>query len=92
MICADDGLALYIEVMTSGAKYWRMRCRQGKKETKLTLGEYPILTLAEARNMCTDVKRGMVHNGTSPREVLNPPRAATFRELAKQWYTLNANE
>ena len=59
MLCADDDLSLYI--VLSGAKYWRMRCRQGKKETKLALGEYPIVSLAEARDMCTDVKRGMVH-------------------------------
>jgi len=32
MICVDDGLGLYVEVMASGNKFWRMRYRKGKKK------------------------------------------------------------
>jgi integrase len=89
MMSADDGLGLYVEVMTSGAKYWRMRYRKGKKEEKLTLGRYPILSLADARDMCTEARRHAVHSGGTPRDVVNPPVPATFKELAEQWYTQN---
>jgi integrase len=90
MTCVDDGLGLYIDLMVSGAKYWRMRYRKGKKEEKVTLGAYPIVRLAEARDMCTEIRRKLVQNsGTQAREILNPPVAATFRELAEQWYTQN---
>lgn len=91
MRCVDDGLGLYIEVMVSGAKYWRMRYRKGKKEEKLTLGKYPILSLADARDMCIEARRHATHNGGTPRDIVNPPVSATFRELAEQWYTQNSS-
>jgi integrase len=87
MMSADDGLGLYIEVMVSGAKYWRMRYRKGKKEEKITLGKYPILSLADARDMCTEARRHAVHNGGTPRDIVNPSAGTTFGELAEQWYT-----
>jgi integrase len=89
MMSADGGLGLYIEVMTSGAKYWRMRYRKGKKEEKLTLGRYPVLSLADARDMCIDARRHTVHNGGTPRDVVNPPSPTSFKELAEQWYAQN---
>jgi integrase len=93
MQSTDDGLGLYIEVMTSGAKYWRMRYHKGKKEEKVTLGKYPILRLADARQMCTDIRRKLaLGEGTRAREILNPPAAATFGELAEQWYAKNVSE
>ena len=37
-----DGGGLYVEVMPSGAKYWRMKVRQANgKETRLSFGAYP---------------------------------------------------
>ncbi|MDR1622249.1 MAG: Arm DNA-binding domain-containing protein [Synergistaceae bacterium] len=90
MRCVDDGLGLYIEVMVSGTKYWRMRYRKGKKEEKLTLGKYPILSLADARDMCIEARRHATHNGGTPRDIVCPPVSATFWELAEKWYTQNA--
>jgi integrase len=91
MQCADDGLGLYIEVMTSGAKYWRMRYRKGKREEKITLGCYPILSLADARDLCTEARRHAVHSGGTPKEILNPPVTATFGELSERWHTQNTS-
>lgn len=46
-----DGGGLYLEVLRSGAKKWRMRYRspQTGKESMLTFGDYPAVPLARAR-------------------------------------------
>lgn len=59
---SDDG-GLFVEVLTSGSKIWRLRYRGANKQEKITLGEYPAYSLAEARQWRTDctalVKRGL---------------------------------
>jgi integrase len=40
---------LYLVVQTSGVKSWALRYRFGGKPKKLTLGRWPLMTLAEAR-------------------------------------------
>lgn len=58
-----DGGGLFVEVLTSGGKIWRLRYRRADKQEKVTLGEYPTFLLAEARQWRTDctalVKRGL---------------------------------
>jgi integrase len=80
----DD--SLYIEVFPNGTKSWRVRCRQtGAKEVKLSLGEYPLIPLAEARDKCTEIRKGLVHGGV-PKEILKPATFPTFGALAEEWY------
>jgi hypothetical protein len=67
MIRDDNGL--YLEVMTSGSKHWRYRYYDGKKEIKLSLGEYPYLGLKDAREKRDDLKRGMAR-GVDPKVTL----------------------
>jgi integrase len=59
----SDGGGLFVEVLTSGTKIWRLRYRLADKQEKVTLGEYPTYPLAEARQWRTDctslVKRGL---------------------------------
>src|SRR5262245_46079968 len=40
---------LYLVVQPSGAKSWALRYRANGQPTKLTLGSFPTITLAEAR-------------------------------------------
>jgi len=44
-----DGNGMYLEVMPSGSRYWRLKYRFGGKEKRLALGVYPEITLADAR-------------------------------------------
>jgi Arm DNA-binding domain len=44
-----DGHGLYLEVMPSGARYWRLKYRFMEKEKRLALGVYPDVTLGQAR-------------------------------------------
>lgn len=64
---ADEG-GLFMEVMPGGAKVWRLRYRiggRGSKQEKVSLGEYPTYSLAEARTWRDDCK-ALVGRGLSP--------------------------
>lgn len=64
---ADEG-GLFVEVMPGGAKVWRMRYRvggRGAKQEKVTLGEYPSYSLAEARAW-RDACKVLAGRGLSP--------------------------
>ncbi|WP_449758005.1 Arm DNA-binding domain-containing protein, partial [Erwinia persicina] len=45
-----DGGGLYLEVATSGSRYWRLKYRYAGKEKRLAFGVYPEVSLAEARD------------------------------------------
>ena len=79
-----DGRGLMLEVMTSGYKYWRLiYMAEGKRKT-VTLGEYPAVSLVAARQKAEEL-RSKLKEGINPRDVLNPPHRATFREVAEEW-------
>lgn len=59
----EDGL--FVEVMPGGAKTWRLRYRLAGKQEKITLGEYPTYSLAEARTWRDDCK-ALAGRGLSP--------------------------
>ena len=47
-----DGGGLTLVVTPSAGKNWRFRYRFDGKEQTLSLGSYPVITLAEARAYC----------------------------------------
>ena len=63
----SDEKALYLEVMPTGAKYWRLKYRIAGKEKRLALGVYPEVSLAEARNK-RDEARKQIADGIDPSE------------------------
>jgi len=83
-----DGDGLVLEVMPSGSKIWRFRDQRGSNETKVTLGKFPYLSLQGAREKRHELKKAQIE-GLNLHEVLNPPKAPTFEEVANEWYTRN---
>lgn len=64
---SDDG-GLHLEVTPGGAKVWRLRYRvggRGSKQEKVTLGDYPAYSLADARTWRDDCK-ALASRGLSP--------------------------
>ena len=62
----DPGLSgLYLAMQPSGAKSWAMRYRFGGKTSKLTLGAWPIMGLAEASG-AANAALLKIEAGTSP--------------------------
>lgn len=88
---ADDG-GLLIEVLPSGTKVWRLRYRlggRGAKQEKVTLGDYPAYSLAEARSWRDDCKR-LIERGLSPMalrrgDAIPEDVAHTVKELAQSF-------
>lgn len=81
-----DGGGLFVEVMPGGAKVWRMRYRLASKQEKVTLGDYPTYSLAEAR-MWRDDCKGLAGRGLSPmalkRGEIPDDAAPAVKELAQ---------
>jgi len=60
-----DGGGLFIEVMPGGKLVWRMRYRLKGRQEKVTFGEYPAISLIEARQRREEA-RAMIAHGESP--------------------------
>jgi integrase len=61
----SDGSGLHVAVQTNGAKLWRIKYRFGGKEKLLSLGSYPTVSLAFARERRDEVKRQLAR-GVDP--------------------------
>ncbi len=89
----SDGGGLFVEVMPGGAKVWRIRYRLAGKQEKLTLGEYPAFSLAEARQWreaCTTLaQRGLspmaLKRGDKIPDDTTPEVAALATAFLKNW-------
>lgn len=75
-----DGGGLFLQVMPTGARYWRMKYRHGGKEKLLSFGVFPEVSLAEARRR-RDAARKHLRDGTD-QMVAKVDRAATDRRHA----------
>ncbi|HGM7331253.1 tyrosine-type recombinase/integrase [Stenotrophomonas maltophilia] len=69
-----DTNGLCIEVRPSGAKVWRYRYRHSGKASMITLANYPIMSLGEARAE-RDRLRALVKRGANPAQVARIERA-----------------
>ncbi|EME8538589.1 tyrosine-type recombinase/integrase [Salmonella enterica] len=93
----SDGGGLYLEVATSGSRYWRMKYRYGGKEKRLAFGVYPDVSLAEAREK-RDAAKKVLAAGNDPGEVKKAEKIAqklsfenTFEVIAREWHQHKAD-
>lgn len=93
-----DGGGLYLEVTTKGSKLWRLKYRFLQKQKKLSIGVYPIITLAEARNQRDEAKR-LLANNLDPAAVkqeikqeMHSEAANTFEVIAREWFDMKKVE
>jgi len=92
-----DGMGLALLVEPTGAKLWRFRYRYGGKETMLSFGRFPEVSLAEAR-VQRDKARAQLREGINPsaaRRTLKVEREIstrnTFAAIADEWIEQNRN-
>lgn len=86
-----DGGGLYLEINTGGSRIWRLKYRFAGREKKLTIGAYPTVSLAEARDARDSAKKLLV-DGIDPgghkrlsQERLRETSRNTFRAVAEEW-------
>ncbi|MFA5958759.1 tyrosine-type recombinase/integrase [Hyphomicrobium sp.] len=89
-----DGRGLSLYVSPAGSRLWRFRYRFGGKPRTLTLGEYPGLSLAEARGRHARARQAL-RDGRNPASVQSDDRAAqarnaadNFERVAREWHTI----
>lgn len=86
-----DGFGLYLEIRPTGARFWRMRFWLDGKDSRMTIGRYPVMGLKEAR-VERDRIRKMIADGISPTAEKKARRALrikqqgdTFQTIADEW-------
>ena len=77
---------LYLQVEVNGSKLWRLKYRFLGKEKKLSLGAYPEIGLAQARERQLDARR-LLANGVA--ELSNIKRAIPVR--GHSWTSLQSS-
>lgn len=88
-----DGGGLYLEIMPTGGKLWRMKFRQlDGTENRLSFGAYPEVSLSDAREK-RDQARKLIAAGRDPvrdrEEAARQARMAaenTFEKVAREWH------
>lgn len=92
----SDGGGLYLEVMPTGSKLWRMKFkRTNGKESRLAFGSYPEVSLAEAREKRTAARK-LANEGVdladyrkAQKAVKASQTANTFEAVAREWLAKN---
>jgi integrase len=85
-----DANGLCIEVTPAGSKLWRYRFRLHGKASMAALGEYPVVSLVEARRR-RDEARATLHAGVSPVTAARARRTAQA-ERAGNTFAVVASE
>lgn len=89
----SDGSGLQLVISPRGSKGWRFRyTRPNGKRNVMSLGSYPELTLAEAREKRTDMRR-LLAQGIDPVEQRREDKREqlyatenTFAAIAREWH------
>ncbi|WP_432737989.1 integrase arm-type DNA-binding domain-containing protein [Haemophilus influenzae] len=84
----SDGNGLYIRIKPNGTKIWYFAYKWHKKHRKMSLGAFPDLSLAYAREIATEY-RGLILRNIDPLEYRNSSnieeKKTTFAEMAIRW-------
>ena len=85
----SDEKGLYLEVTPSGGRFWRLKYRFNGRESTLTIGSYPEVSLAQARRV-RDEARIQLYNNIDPNAAKNQRLDQTdknklFKVLAIEW-------
>ncbi|MES2404922.1 MAG: integrase arm-type DNA-binding domain-containing protein [Pseudomonadota bacterium] len=92
------GGGLYLEVMPTGAKYWRWKYRYGGKEKRIALGVFPEISLARAGEL-RDEARAQLRGGIDPASQRKLDKLAghlaaenSFEAIAREWLDTRSGE
>lgn len=99
----NDGDGLRLEITKAGTKAFKYRYQANGKDTNITLGIYPVLSLSEARTKRDEIKVH-VRQGINPIQQKQQAKAEqeaieqakkqrlTFTQLFEQWHEHNESD
>lgn len=92
-----DGGGLYLLVNTNGSRYWRLKYRILGREKLLSIGVYPDVSLALARQKRDEARRSLAA-GDDPGAIKKAEKKAkkiaianTFEAIAREWHKAKAD-
>ncbi len=92
-----DGGGLHLLIKPNGSKLWRMKYRYLGKEKTLSIGQYPIISLADARDARDQAKKLLAQNPPidpmankedNRRKAIRKAEN-TFKVIALEWHEQN---
>ncbi|MFP5258926.1 MAG: tyrosine-type recombinase/integrase, partial [Acidobacteriota bacterium] len=89
-----DGGGLYLEVLPTGGKSWRVKYRYNNKEKRIVLGLWPSVSLKMARERREEI-RSLLANGKDPHFEIHAANARsktaseTFETISREWFAHN---
>lgn len=90
----SDSGGLFLHISPKNHKSWRFKYRMEGKEQLLTLGTYPEVSLAEAREKRNDARK-LLREGRDPRVSAKRAKLVgdsgafqTFEQAAREWHTV----
>jgi len=91
-----DAAGLFLAVSPAGGKWWRLKYRHGGKEKLLSLGTYPEVPLARAREKRDEARR-MIADGKDPSQERQEAKrqakiaaANSLETVAREWHSKQA--
>jgi integrase len=91
----SDGGGLYLIIQPNGSKLWHFRYKVEGKDQVASFGQYPVVTLADARRKAEAARTDMA-NGITPKDRQRMEeqdqaeerrqRGSTFESVAREWY------
>ena len=86
-----DGGTLYLYIAPGGSKSWVQRITIDGRQRDIGLGPWPVVTLAEAREITIDNRRA-VRRGGDPLADKRRAKVPTFREAAQRTFESKRGE
>lgn len=86
-----DENGLFLLIKNNGSKLWRFRFKFALKSEELALGKYPLISLAEARDLTVDARK-LLAQGINPaeerreRKKSRNPQDKAFKQVALKWW------
>lgn len=94
----SDGDNLYLQILPSGGKSWLYRYRINGKSKETTFGQYPLVSLKEARIKRDELKR-KVFDGSDVAAERRLEKIAkqhsderTFKAVGREWYQKHSTD
>lgn len=91
----SDGDGLFLVVQPNGKKYWRLKYHFGPREKTLSIGKYPDVCLADARDKRIEAK-ALLRNNVDPsldkqlqRQAAIERHDHSFETIAREWHETN---
>ncbi|QLR43810.1 integrase arm-type DNA-binding domain-containing protein [Enterobacter sp. RHBSTW-00994] len=89
----SDSHGLYLLVNPGGSRIWYLKYRFGGKESRVSLGAYPLISLAEARQQRDAIRKLLAQNINPAQQRMDEKAAASpekcFKTVALGWHKTN---